>query len=206
MRLLLERHRCAAGRLQHGLSPARCRRALEPRDRPDAACQARHDQVAGAPGAARPAEALGRLHGREPRCIRPDDLGGCRAPTRSCPVGDPIVGRSALRQPVAEGGDVGAEPPLVQDTMAMGRTTRAPAQVPCTRVHVDYAPGGTGAFRRDGSSGSMGANAAGRLPQHPWRPRPPRGRTPGAGRPAQASAEAGGPGAASGSPPCGGCR
>ena len=56
--------RRAAGGLPHGLSPARCGRALEPRDRRDATCHAGRDQVAGAPGAALPAKALGRLHGQ----------------------------------------------------------------------------------------------------------------------------------------------
>jgi len=54
-------HRRAAGELPHSISLARCRRALESRDRRDAASQAGHGQVARAPGAALPAEARGRL-------------------------------------------------------------------------------------------------------------------------------------------------
>ena len=55
--------RRAAGGLPHGLSPARCGRVLEPRDRSDPADQLARDQVARAPGATVPAEAVGRLRG-----------------------------------------------------------------------------------------------------------------------------------------------
>src|SRR5260370_33732006 len=59
--------RRAAGGLPHGLSPARCGRALEPRDRSDPAGHLARDQVARAPGAAVSAEVLGGLRRRQPR-------------------------------------------------------------------------------------------------------------------------------------------